>query len=100
MTDQAIEAVPALVVGFVMACLVTLAITPLVRIYARRRGMVDRPEARRVNKRAVARGGGIAIASGFVSVSLVMLAANSALDLHFVDQPAGIPDEEVIWGCP
>jgi UDP-GlcNAc:undecaprenyl-phosphate GlcNAc-1-phosphate transferase len=52
--------------------------------------MVDRPEARRVNTRAVARGGGIAIAVGFVSVSLLMLALNFVFGLHFVDEPAGV----------
>lgn len=52
--------------------------------------MVDRPEARRVNKRVVARGGGIAIAAGFVSASLVMLALNFTLGLHFVDETAGV----------
>lgn len=84
------EALPALVIGFLAACLVTLATTPLVRAYARRRGMVDRPEARRVNKRAVARGGGVAIAAGFVSVSLVILALNSLAGWNFVDEPAGV----------
>ena len=74
----------------VAACLVTLATTPLVRAYARRRGGVDRPEARRVNTRAVARGGGIAIAVGFVAVSLVMLELNYGLGMNFVDEPAGV----------
>jgi UDP-GlcNAc:undecaprenyl-phosphate GlcNAc-1-phosphate transferase len=84
------EAIPALIAGFVLACLVTLATTPLVRAYARRRGVVDRPEARRVNTRAVARGGGIAIAVGFVAVSLVMLELNYGLGMNFVDEPAGV----------
>jgi UDP-GlcNAc:undecaprenyl-phosphate/decaprenyl-phosphate GlcNAc-1-phosphate transferase len=80
----------ALVVGLALAFLVTLATTPLVRNYARRRGVVDKPEARRVNKRAVARGGGIAIAAGFVSVSALMLLLNFPLGLHFVDQAPGV----------
>jgi UDP-GlcNAc:undecaprenyl-phosphate GlcNAc-1-phosphate transferase len=51
---------------------------------------VDRPEARRVNKRTVARGGGVAIGAGFVSVAAVMLALNYVLNMHFVDEPAGV----------
>jgi UDP-GlcNAc:undecaprenyl-phosphate GlcNAc-1-phosphate transferase len=89
-SDDALRVLPALVAGFVMACLVTLATTPLVRHFARRGGMVDRPEARRVNKRTVARGGGVAIGAGFVSVSLLMLALNNAFNMHFVDEPAGV----------
>ena len=87
-TDDVMRVLPALIAGFVLACLVTLAMTPLVRAYARRRGMVDRPEARRVNTRAVARGGGIAIAAGFVFVSLVMIGLNHVLG--FVDEPAAV----------
>jgi UDP-GlcNAc:undecaprenyl-phosphate GlcNAc-1-phosphate transferase len=90
LSADAMEAIPALIAGFVLACLVTLATTPLVRAYARRRGVVDRPEARRVNTRAVARGGGIAIAVGFVAVSLVMLELNYGLGMNFVDEPAGV----------
>jgi UDP-GlcNAc:undecaprenyl-phosphate/decaprenyl-phosphate GlcNAc-1-phosphate transferase len=86
-TDS-MEVLSALVVGFLAAGAVTLGLTPLVRGYARRRGMVDRPEARRVNTRAVARGGGVAIAAGFVLVSLVMIGANHVLG--FVDEPAGV----------
>ena len=93
---QAIPPLAAGVAGFVAAFIVTLATTPLVRTYARRRGMVDRPEARRVNKRAVARGGGIAIAAGFVSVSLVMLALNFGLGLHFVAETAGVGVGQVV----
>ncbi len=82
--------IPMLIIGFALACVVTLLLTPLVRASARRRGMVDYPEARRVNTRAVARGGGIAIATGFVVVSLAMLGLDDVLGLHFVDLPKGV----------
>jgi UDP-GlcNAc:undecaprenyl-phosphate GlcNAc-1-phosphate transferase len=84
---DALRALPALIVGFFAAGAITLAATPVVRGYARRFGMVDRPEARRVNKRAIARGGGIAILLGFVIVSVALLTANSVIGLHFVDRP-------------
>ena len=95
LSNDAMQAVPALIVGFVLACVVTLAITPLVRAYARGRGMVDRPEARRVNTRAVARGGGIAIAAGFISVSLLMLAFDFVVGWHFVDETAGVGASQI-----
>ncbi len=88
--DDAMQAFPAMVGGFILACLVTMLTTPLVRTHARRRGVVDKPEARRVNKRAVARGGGIAIAAGFVSVSLLMLALNFGLGWNFVSEADGV----------
>lgn len=90
LSADVIEVIPALVVGFLLAFLVSLGLTPLVRNFARRQGMVDRPEARRVNTRTVARGGGVAIAVGFVSVSLLMLGINFGLGLNFADQPKGV----------
>jgi UDP-GlcNAc:undecaprenyl-phosphate GlcNAc-1-phosphate transferase len=95
LSHDAIQSI-ALVAGFVLGCLVTLATTPLVRTYARRRGVVDRPEARRVNKRAVARGGGIAIAAGFVSVSLLMFALDSGLRWNFVAETAGVGPRQIL----
>jgi UDP-GlcNAc:undecaprenyl-phosphate GlcNAc-1-phosphate transferase len=88
LSDDALQALPGLLLGFALAALVTLMATPFVRRYALRLGVVDRPEARRVNTQVVARGGGLAIGFGFVSVSLVMLALNAIGGLHFVDEPA------------
>jgi UDP-GlcNAc:undecaprenyl-phosphate GlcNAc-1-phosphate transferase len=82
--------------GFGLAFVVSFALTPLVRIVARRRGMVDRPDARRVNKRTMARGGGIAIAVGFIVVSLLLLAANFGLGLDLVDQPAEVGSSQIL----
>ena len=85
--DSATRALPALIIGFIAAAIITLVATPVVRAYARRFGMVDQPEARRVNTRAIARGGGVAILLGFVIVSFSLLVANSVIGLHFVDRP-------------
>jgi len=87
-SDDTMRALPALIAGFVLALVLTLVATPVVRRYARRYRMVDRPEARRVNTRVVARGGGIAIALGFLAVSILMLALN--VELKFVDEPEGV----------
>jgi len=84
---DALRAIPALIVGFFAACAITLGATPVVRHYARRYDMVDKPEARRVNTQAIARGGGVAILLGFVIVALALLVANSVVGLHFVDRP-------------
>ncbi len=93
LSDDAIRAFPALLVGFLAAMFVAMAVTPLVRRYARLHRMVDRPEARRVNTRVVARGGGIAIAIGFISVSAALLALN--LGGHWVDRPDGVSGLEI-----
>lgn len=95
LSHEAAEAI-ALIAGFALGCIVTLATTPLVRTYARRRGVVDKPEARRVNKRAIARGGGIAIAAGFVSVSFLMLALDSLLGWRFVADTAGVGTRQIL----
>jgi len=44
LSADAMEAIPALIAGFVLACLVTLATTPLVRAYARRRASSTGPK--------------------------------------------------------
>jgi UDP-GlcNAc:undecaprenyl-phosphate GlcNAc-1-phosphate transferase len=85
-SDDAAGMVPVFVLGFVAAALVALVLTPLVRRYARQISLVDLPEARRVNTRVVARGGGVAFGIAFVAVSLVMLGANAALGWRFVAQ--------------
>jgi UDP-GlcNAc:undecaprenyl-phosphate GlcNAc-1-phosphate transferase len=95
LSHEAAEAI-ALIAGFALGCIVTLATTPLVRTYARRRGVVDKPEARRVNKRAIARGGGIAIAAGFVSVSVLMLALDALMGWRFVADTAGVGTSQIL----
>jgi UDP-GlcNAc:undecaprenyl-phosphate GlcNAc-1-phosphate transferase len=96
LSDDALQALPGLLLGFALAALVTLIATPFVRRYALRLGVVDRPEARRVNTQVIARGGGLAIGFGFVSVSLIMLALNAIGGLHFVDEPAVVRTPQVV----
>src|ERR1035437_200633 len=96
LSDDAVQALPGLILGFALAALVTLLATPFVRRYALRSRVVDRPEARRVNTRIVARGGGVAIGFGFVSVSLVMLGLNSVAGLHFAAEPAVVAARQVV----
>lgn len=48
-----------------VACLLSLALTPLVRELMRRLGAVDKPDPRRVNRVPVPRGGGLAVVAAF-----------------------------------
>ena len=65
--------VPALVVAFGAAALLALLLTPAVRRFSRAFGLVDRPEARRVNVRPIPRGGGVAVAASFLTVAVVIV---------------------------
>lgn len=64
----AADALPALILGFVLAALIALVLTPVVRGFASRRRIVDRPEPRRVHRRTLPRGGGVAVAVAFTVV--------------------------------
>ena len=51
--------------ALVVAFLVSLCLTPMVRHLARRAGMIDRPDARRIHTTPTPRGGGLAIFIAF-----------------------------------
>lgn len=56
-----------IVVAAVLAMLLASWLTPGIRRWAERRGVVDQPAARRVNREPMPRAGGIAIAMGFLA---------------------------------
>ena len=68
-----------IVAVFVLSAVVALLLTPLVRRTVRRYGIVDRPDARRVNTRPIPRAGGIAIAAAFLGVAVPFVALNEAI---------------------
>jgi UDP-GlcNAc:undecaprenyl-phosphate/decaprenyl-phosphate GlcNAc-1-phosphate transferase len=70
------DAFVPIVVAFIAAALLALVLTPLVRRLVVRYGMVDRPEARRVNVVPIPRGGGIAVATAFIAVALAFIATH------------------------
>jgi UDP-GlcNAc:undecaprenyl-phosphate GlcNAc-1-phosphate transferase len=70
------DAFVPVVVAFLAAALLALVLTPLVRRLVLRYGMVDRPEARRVNIVPIPRGGGIAVATAFIAVALAFIATH------------------------
>src|SRR5262249_22141750 len=53
-------------VAALIGALITMGVTPHVRRWAEKRGVVDQPEARRINKTPMPRAGGIAIFLGFL----------------------------------
>jgi UDP-GlcNAc:undecaprenyl-phosphate GlcNAc-1-phosphate transferase len=74
-------AVGPVVVAFVVAAVLSLALTPLIRRFVTRYDLVDLPEARRVNLVPMARGGGLAVAAAFLLVSAAFLLVNEQTQL-------------------
>jgi UDP-GlcNAc:undecaprenyl-phosphate GlcNAc-1-phosphate transferase len=77
-----------IIVVFALAGLIAFGLTPLVRRTMKRYGIVDRPDARRVNTRPIPRGGGIAIAVGFLAVAMPFTLLNESAD--WVPMPLNI----------
>jgi UDP-GlcNAc:undecaprenyl-phosphate GlcNAc-1-phosphate transferase len=69
----------AYVAPAIAAFAVTLAVTPLVRRAAEKRGMVDRPGGRRVHTHDMSRLGGVGIAAGVAAALTVQFAGESLL---------------------
>ena len=68
--DESVRsALPWIVGGFGAAALITFLLTPFVRRLAVAADAVDRPNHRRVNVNPTARGGGLAVAAGFLAVA-------------------------------
>jgi UDP-GlcNAc:undecaprenyl-phosphate/decaprenyl-phosphate GlcNAc-1-phosphate transferase len=74
--DDLAAALPYAVGAFLFAAGIAFVLTPFVRFVAIRLEMVDEPDERRVNDRPVARGGGVAVVTAFVLVSVVVLFLN------------------------
>jgi UDP-GlcNAc:undecaprenyl-phosphate/decaprenyl-phosphate GlcNAc-1-phosphate transferase len=68
-----------IVAVFVLSAVVALLLTPLIRRTVRRYGIVDRPNARRVNTRPIPRAGGIAVAAAFLGIAVPFVALNEAI---------------------
>ena len=66
-----------IVVSFVVAAFVSCALTPVVRAFALRAGVVDEPDARKVHTRAVPRLGGVAVVIAWIVA--VAIAASAGL---------------------
>lgn len=64
---------------FLMAFVITLVVTPLVRRFAIRIGAVDKPDARKVHHGAIPRLGGLAIFIGYITTVLYYVPHDSTL---------------------
>jgi UDP-GlcNAc:undecaprenyl-phosphate GlcNAc-1-phosphate transferase len=83
-----------LLAAFLITAALAFVLTPLARRLARRYGMVDRPNHRRVNVVPVPRAGGLAIAAAFLAVVVGFLAIND--QQHLVRLPASIGQGELL----
>jgi UDP-GlcNAc:undecaprenyl-phosphate GlcNAc-1-phosphate transferase len=83
-----------IVVVFILAALIALAVTPVVRRVMMRYEIVDRPEARRVNTIPVPRGGGLAVCGAFLLVSALFLIVNQTAGI--VPIPFSLDSSEVV----
>jgi UDP-GlcNAc:undecaprenyl-phosphate/decaprenyl-phosphate GlcNAc-1-phosphate transferase len=75
------EVLPLLIGTFVVAALLALLLTPVVRRVAIRLDTIDLPNHRRVNANPVPRGGGVAVAGAFLVVAIAVLLVNERLRL-------------------
>ena len=90
---RAADAVGPILVVFIAALLIALALTPLVRRIVLRYEVVDKPEARRVNTLPVPRGGGLAVCAAFLLVASTFLFLNQGGT--FVPIPVSLAPSEV-----
>jgi UDP-GlcNAc:undecaprenyl-phosphate GlcNAc-1-phosphate transferase len=74
-------------IAFLLALLVTAALTPIVRRAALAQGVVDAPSARRVHTRKIPRLGGIAIVVGFYVPLLAIFALDTGTAKIFFHSP-------------
>jgi UDP-GlcNAc:undecaprenyl-phosphate GlcNAc-1-phosphate transferase len=61
-------AAPIIAIAFVVAAVIALVATPMVRTLIRRGGILDHPDERRVHRRPLPRGGGVAVLIAFLVV--------------------------------
>ncbi len=81
--------IPFLLLAFVAAAAISYFLTPPIRRVAIRMDAVDRPGHRRVNTSPVPRGGGVAVAVAFVSVTLVALILNATFGIVTIPATVG-----------
>ncbi len=89
------ELLPAFIAAFVAAALISFLLTPVVRAIARRINLVDEPNHRRVNTEPIARGGGMAVLLGFLTVALVVTMLIAAGLVAGFSLPASVGPNEL-----
>jgi len=86
--------IPYLLVALVAGAVMSFLLTPLVRRVAIRFGAIDLPGHRRINTSPIPRGGGVAVATAFILVTLGLLAANVVAP--FMSIPTSVDAGELI----
>ena len=81
--------------AFAIPLAVALALTPLFRELARRMGIVDNPDARRINKVPIPRGGGLSIIVAFCATAWLL----SWYHGGYVTPTFGFPRLAAFTGC-
>jgi UDP-GlcNAc:undecaprenyl-phosphate GlcNAc-1-phosphate transferase len=75
------DSVGPIVAVFLLAVVIAFVLTPLIRSVVIRYGIVDHPEARRVNTRPIPRAGGLAVSAAFLLVASLFLVFNDRADI-------------------
>ncbi len=75
----AAETLPILLAGFVAAALIAVGLTPAIGGFVRRRGIIDRPDPRRVHARPLPRGGGVAVVLAFAAIGGLIVVLGAGL---------------------
>lgn len=86
---------PVLFVAFAAAALLALGLTPLVRRFSSRFGLVDRPDARRVNTRPIPRGGGLAVVAAFLPVAILVVILVDRRGIGAISIPSSVGGPEL-----
>jgi UDP-GlcNAc:undecaprenyl-phosphate GlcNAc-1-phosphate transferase len=88
------QAVGPIVVAFLVATVIALLLTPVIRWVVLRYEIVDRPEERRVNVVEVPRGGGLAVSAAFLLTAGAFLLLNR--DAAWLPIPSSLSRTEVV----
>lgn len=75
--------------AFAVALIVSLAITPLIILLAKKTGAMDAPNARKVHKKPIPRIGGLAIYAGFMA-SIIFIVIKYGLDAEMIRETVGL----------
>ena len=92
------NALPLMALALVLAGFGTAFLTPYVRAFAHRLGVVDRPDPRRVNRSPVPRGGGLAVVAAFVPVAIFVTLLNNVLGLVSMPDSVDFPELAALLG--
>ncbi len=86
---------PTIFIAFAASAIFALVLTPFVRRFSTRFGLIDRPDSRRVNTRPIPRAGGIAVVAAFLSVAIVVVVLADRRLIGSIAIPASVVSQEL-----